>query len=424
MDQYRLGRRSFRIGKLVAVNLLILFVLLEGASLVFYFLKTKAFFYPRNQERIKAAASQFEIASPPGREGDLVYYQLHPYFGFICPPAYADLPFKRTSKDQFIIGIFGGSVARRFYMYEVVHHVLANALQPLPQFQGKEIVILKFANPAHKQPQQLLTLSYYLSIGQELDMVINIDGFNELAVSYLNDKAGVEVSMPNGIVVAPLISLANKEMAPEDLALSLEVLQLKKNVKQTANRLRRCRLSTAYMLRWIQARHFLNQYLAKSERLNQMKRQEGKDSLVYLKRVENPLGDPEVFERTLDVWRNSSVAMNDLLAARKIPYFEFIQPNQYYATRRQFSAEEEKIAFHDASPFKEPTIKGYPRLLARIDSVRDAGVIVFNAVNVFDETPDIVYMDSCCHYSDKGNEVFSRYVGQSLVTLLSASPAK
>jgi hypothetical protein len=410
--------------KLVAINLLVLFVFLESASLAFYFRKTKAFFYPRNKERIKAAASQFEIPSQPGREGDLLGYQLHPYFGFICPPAYADLPFKKTSKDQFIIGIFGGSVARRFYMYEVVHHVLAKTLQPLPQFQGKEIVILKFANPAHKQPQQLLTLNYYLSIGQELDMVINIDGFNELAVSYLNDKAGIEVSMPNGIIVAPLIALANKEMAPEDLELSLEVLQLKKNVKKTANLLRRCRFATGYMLRWAQARYLLKQYLAKSERLNQMKRQEGKDSLVYLKRVEKPLDDPEVFERTLDVWRNSSVAMNDLLVARKIPYFEFIQPNQYYATKRQFSEEEKKVAMHEASPFKEPTVKGYPRLLARIDSVREAGVTLFNGVNAFDEIGDAMYIDTCCHYTDAGNEVFSRFIGQSLVTYLSARPAK
>ena len=62
--------------------------------------------------------------------------------------------------------------------------------------------------------------------------------------------------------------------------------------------------------------------------------------------------------------------MNDLLAARKIPYFEFIQPNQYYATKRQFSADEKKIAFDENSTFKEPTIKGYPKLLARIDSVK------------------------------------------------------
>jgi hypothetical protein len=85
---------------------------------------------------------------------------------------------------------------------------------------------------------------------------------------------------------------------------------------------------------------FHKNYSPNSEQINQIKRQEKRDSLVYLKRVEKPLDDPEVFERTLDVWRNSSVAMNDLLVARKIPYFEFIQPNQYYATKRQFSEEE------------------------------------------------------------------------------------
>jgi len=424
MKQYRLVRSALKLFKLVAINLLVLFVLLESASLAFYFVKAKAFFYPRNQERIKAAASEFELAPNPGREGEAVGYQLHPYFGFISPPAYDDLPFKKTNKDQFVIGIFGGSVAHYFYMYEVVHHSLAKALQALPQFQNREIVILKFANQSHKQPQQLLTLNYYLSIGQELDMVINIDGFNEIALSYLNDKAGIELSMPNGIMFAPLISLANKELAPQDLALSLEVLQLKKSVRKSANRLRRCRFATSYMLRWVQARHLLNRYVAKSDQLNQMKRQEGKDSLVYFKRVETPLGDPDVFERTLEVWRNSSVAMNDLLVARKIPYFEFIQPNQYYATKRQFSADEEKIAFVKNSIFKEPTMKGYPRLLASIDSVREAGVALFSAANVFDETKEIVYKDRCCHYTDAGNEAFSRYIGQNLVTFLNARQAK
>jgi len=395
---------------------------MEIVSLAFYSLKTRHFFYPRNKEQMKATATQFEI-SEPGREGNLVNYQLHPYFGFIVPPSYAELPVIKTSKDQFIIGIFGGSVARCFYLYEVEHHILARELQSLPQFQNKEILILKFANPAHKQPQQLLTLNYYLSVGQELDMVINIDGFNELAVSYLNNKVGVEVSMPNGIVVAPLIALANKNISTEDLALSLEVLQLKKELHNTLNRLSECRLATCYTLSWVQAKYLFDQYRGKSQTLSQLKRKEGKDSLIYLKRVEKPLDGPETFERTLDIWRNSSLAMNDLLTARKIPYFEFIQPNQYYSTKRQFSADEKKIAFDENSPFKEPTVTGYPKLLAKLSSLRDSGVSVFNAVNVFDETRDMVYVDNCCHYTDAGNEVFSRYIGQSIVTALNTKPA-
>jgi hypothetical protein len=422
MERYPLVRSKLKLLKLGAINLLVLFVLLEILSLGFYFLKTRHFFYPRDKEKIKATTSQFEI-SEPGREEWTLDYQLHPYFGFITPPTYAGLPLKKTGKNQFIIGIFGGSVAKNVYNYEVKHHVLAKALQPLPQFQNKEIVILKFANPAHKQPQQLLTLNYYLSVGQELDMVINIDGFNEVALSYLNNQAGIEVSMPNGIIVAPLIALANKDLSAENLALSLEVLQLKNKLQNTLNRLNECRIATCYTLRWVQAKYLFNQYRGKSQTLSQLKREEGKDSLIYLKRVEKPLDDAEVFERTLDVWSNSSLAMNDLLTARKIPYFEFIQPNQYYPTNRQFSADEKKVAFDENSPFKEGTIKGYPKLLAKLSSLRNAGVSIFNAVNVFDETRDIMYVDNCCHYTDAGNEVFSRYIGQSIVTALNTKPA-
>src|SRR5882724_931932 len=182
MEKHRLVRSLLKFLKLAAINLLLLFTLLELVSLGFYFFQTRNFFCPINKDRIKASATPLEV-SEPDREFWTFDYQVHPYFGFITPPTYVGLPLKKTNKNQFIIGIFGGSVAQRFYDYEVEHHVLAKRFQSLPEFQNKEIVILKFANQAHKQPQQLLILNYYLSVGQELDMVINIDGFNEVALS-------------------------------------------------------------------------------------------------------------------------------------------------------------------------------------------------------------------------------------------------
>ena len=400
---------------------LVLFVLLEIVSLTFYASKARHFFYPRNKEQIKATATQFEIPET-GREDWMANFQLHPYFGFMVPKIFLDLPFKKTSEDQFIVGIFGGSVAHHFVNYELKHHVLTQMLQSLPQLRDKKIVILKFANPAHKQPQQLLTLNYYLSVGQELDMVINIDGFNELAVSYINNIGGIELSMPNGSVVAPIINLANKELSPTELTLSLEILQTKNNSKDTLSRLSDCRLATCYTLRWVQAKYLFNQYQAKSGAFNQLKREASKDSLIYLKRIERPLDDADAIDGAVEIWSNSSLAMSGVLNAEKIPYFEFIQPNQYYSTNRQFSADEKKIAFDEDSPFKEPALKGYPRLLPKISSLRAAGVQIFNAANVFDETRDIVYLDNCCHYNDAGNEIFSRYIGQSIVTALNTKP--
>ena len=419
MEKHGLVRRLFKLLRLVAINLLLLLILLELSALVFYFSQTRSFFYPVNKDRIKAGATQFEV-SGSNREAWTFDYQIHPYFGFITQRSYADLPLKRTNKDQFIIGIFGGSVAQEFCDYEFQHRVMAKSLQSLPEFENKQIVLIQFANQAHKQPQQLLILNYFLSLGQELDMVINVDGFNEVALSYLNNKVGTEVSMPNDYIYSPLVDLANKDVSSEQLGLSLEVLEMKDRLRNTANLLRECRWATCYMLRWTQAKYFLNQYREKSQRFSQLAGKEGKGSLVYLKKIERPLADEEVLERIVDVWFNSSRGINDVLAARKIPYFEFIQPNQYYPTKRQFSVEEMRIAFDEKSGYKQGTIKGYPKLLDRVNSLQSAGVKVFSAVNVFDETREIVYRDNCCHYNDRGNEVLARYIGQSIVTALNS----
>ncbi len=417
MEQHRLTRSAFKLLRLVAINLVLLFALLELASLGFFFFQTRSFFYPVNKDRIQANATLFQV-SGPDREGWTFDYQIHPYFGFVTQPSYAEFPLKKTSQDQFIIGIFGGSVAQEFCDYEFQHQVLAKMLQALPEFQDKKIVLLKFANQAHKQPQQLLTLNYFLSVGQELDMVINIDGFNEVALSYLNNEAGTDVSMPNDYIYSPLIALANKDLSGGHLELALEVLQLKNRVQYTHDRLSECRVATCYMLRWAQATYLLNQYRGKLQTFSQLKPETGKGALVYLKRNEKPLDDPEALESIVDLWFNSSLGMNDLLTARKIPYFEFIQPNQYYSTNRQFSADEKKIAFDEKSQYKKGTLKGYPKLLARVSSLQSAGVKVFNAANVFDETRDVVYRDACCHYNDAGNEILARYIGRSIVTVL------
>jgi len=408
--------------KLVAINLLLLFILLELISLGFYFSKTRTFFYPINKDRIKASATELNVE--PFRPAWTFDYQIHPYFGFMTPPSYDAFPFKKNSQRQFIIGIFGGSVAQQFCDYEAQHHVMAKLLAPLPEFQNREIVLLKFANQAHKQPQQLLTLNYFLSVGQEFDMVINIDGFNEVALSYLNNKAGTEVSMPNDYIFSPLITLANKDFSSEQLQLALQVLQLKLSLQDTLNRLSECRLATCYALRWAQAKYFLAQYREKSQTLDSLKRKEGKRSLIYLKKIDQPLDDPEALESIGNLWFNSSLGMNGVLAARKIPYFEFIQPNQYYSTNRQFSTDEKQIAFDEKSQYQEGTIKGYPKLLARVSNLQAAGVKVFSGVNVFDETSDIVYRDNCCHYNDLGNEILARYIGKSIVSALKTGPVK
>ena len=87
---------------------------------------------------------------------------------------------------------------------------LAATLARAPAFQARDVVPLCFSHEGYKQPQQLLILSYFLSIGQSFDVVVNIDGFNEVAISPLNDARGSDISMPSVMHMDPLTALVDQ----------------------------------------------------------------------------------------------------------------------------------------------------------------------------------------------------------------------
>ena len=65
-------------------------------------------------------------------------------------------------------------------------------------------------------PQQLLVLAYLLSVGQELDLAITIDGFNEVALGAYNNDRGQDISMPSPLHLDPLVALIDRStMTPE-----------------------------------------------------------------------------------------------------------------------------------------------------------------------------------------------------------------
>ncbi len=424
-------RKLLHLLKVVAINCLVLFVLLELFSVGAFLFERRELFYTRSRVKEQTIKAQVETELSLNSNNPSPVFQLHPYFGFVYRRSHVaeglptndfgfqtyDLPFRKSSNNQFIIGVFGGSVAELYSRYELENHLLAKALHELRDLQNKEVIILNFAAAAYKEPQQALVLNYFLALGQEFDIIINIDGFNETAISSWNNKNNVDLSMPAHFVALPLLELANKNFSAEDLTLTLELLQTKNQLRDALNQLYSCRLATCYTLRWLQVKYLISQYGQKSQALEQRKRDgPDNDSLIYLKTIKKPLDDAVVYNQIANVWANSSLAMRDLASARGIQYFHFIQPNQYYTTGRAFSEAEKKNAFDENSPFKIGVVKGYPKLLSRISSLQAAGVRVFNAVNVFDQVGDMVYVDNCCHYTSAGNEIFGNYVARTIVT--------
>ena len=146
-----------------------------------------------------------------------------------------------------MVGIFGGSGAAWFC--EGGSDRLGSRLAEAPSFRGREIVPLCFAHEGYKQPQQLLILSYFLSIGQELDLVVNIDGFNEVALSRLNDARGSDISMPSVMHMDPLTALLDQSSLTTEKVESLARIQgYRRRVNAAAERANGARSAAMYFV--------------------------------------------------------------------------------------------------------------------------------------------------------------------------------
>ena len=125
-----------------------------------------------------------------------------------------EYPFRKNSENQFIVGIFGGSVA--LWFCQIGAHRLVEQMKRDAFFGGKEIVPLCFSHEGYKQPQEAVVLAYFLSIGQPLDLVVNIDGFNDVALGSLNNERGLDFSMPSVQHLDPLINVVNQSTLTPD----------------------------------------------------------------------------------------------------------------------------------------------------------------------------------------------------------------
>lgn len=58
-------------------------------------------------------------------------------------------------------------------------------------------------------------------------MVINIDGFNEVALTFMNNREKVELSMPLADLTLPLINMANHTLSTEEMKAMIQINQIK-----------------------------------------------------------------------------------------------------------------------------------------------------------------------------------------------------
>lgn len=427
--------------QILLINLVVLLGLIEGISLAFYGLKAKEFFYTRKTNVVTQDSLEQSIINQTGiRLDDSVVERLHPFLGYIYKPGVIfrgfefqrelagnnygfaspyNYPVIKQSDRQFIIGIFGGSVASHYATQELEEDVLVKALKQLPELANKEIILLNFAQGGYKQPQQLLALSYFLALGQTFDLVINIDGFNEVALANMNVQENLAISMPSAQHILPLAKLTTNSFSQQELASIGKIQTYKDQIKSGLENLQTCKLATCYSINFVNTQYWLRQYHQEIQNFDASRTQAATDSqsLIYLN-PESSKSNAANFTQMAQLWATASIQMKQLIETQGGRYFQFLQPNQYLTTQRTFTPEEQNTAIRANHPYTSGVKQGYPELLQQSDRLQQNGVNFFNAITVLDAEPSTVYIDDCCHYNRLGRRIFANYIAESIVQTL------
>lgn len=93
------------------------------------------------------------------------------------------LDYTTVPKDEWVIGLFGGSLAFGDGIMGNENTVSAQTERFLREKTGQAVHVVNFAMPAWQYPQQLIAVERMLD---GLDAVVTLDGFNELIVPYWN----------------------------------------------------------------------------------------------------------------------------------------------------------------------------------------------------------------------------------------------
>ena len=402
---------------LIAINIVVFVGLAELAALGFYFVQHRKFFYTAD----KAIPS----ALPETARGELSADVLHPYFGPLHRPGVRpdtnnigfgstrSFPYVRATDRQYLVGIFGGSVARAFCDRGTPR--LIAALQRQPALAAREIVPLCFSHEGYKQPQQLIVLAYFLALGQQYDLVINIDGFNEVALGVRNNEQGRDITMPSPIHIDPLLNLIDQAtLTPARVQALARISHSKERLSWLIDRMRRNRSAAVHVALDRYYVFTMNRYKADVAAYDALPSNPPASSILLLTPPTKKRDGPGiVYDDIATGWTRASVLMHDLLAARGVPYLHVLQPNQYF-TNRAFSADEARVALNQGTPFKRAVEEGYPVLERAAATLGDKEQFL-DGTTAFDSERAAVYEDDCCHYTDRGYEILAELIAERAV---------
>ena len=318
-----------------------------------------------------------------------------------------------------VIGIFGGSFAAG--TSEHAQDEIVAQIRKVPELTRKNIIVQTLALGGYKQPQQLLALTYFLSLGAHFDVVITLDGFNEVTLAPAENAGVVFPFYPRGWparvgnVVDPFTLRAIAEMFSFD-----ERMQHRAMLFATTP----LRYSITANLIWRYSHlHLYNQRMAASRQLDEhIRTRQHEFGYIATGPSFHYSNDHAMFQALVDVWKSCSLQMHRLCAANDITYFHFLQPNQYVPGSKPMSQRERDIAFREDHLYRRGVEEGYPLLSKGGETLRKTGVNFQDLTMIFADHDELLYSDDCCHLTPEGYGMIGTRIGQAIADYFNSIP--
>jgi hypothetical protein len=344
---------------------------------------------------------------------------LHPYLGYEVLGGFGQLDSEMHAQlagdtaNAYVITILGGSVAQMFG--QLGGPRLAELIGADPRFAGKRIVFHEFARGGFKQPQQAEFLAYLLTLGLDTDAVIDIDGFNEVAIGMQNASLGTHPVFPSVPHWAHLV--AGGATDPKLLDLIAETRDVQRSIDSTAERALAWNLSWSAVLGDLALGRLA---LLRRERVALFTKYSRELRSPALRRVVSgpdcPADRADPLAACVRDWEQSSRTIGDMCRGRGLPYLHVLQPTLHDPEGKR-PTKAELASGGISKEWLDGVQRGYPLLREAGARLAAGGEHFFDATRVFADVTATIYFDNC-HFRERGNQMLAEAIAPAFLAAL------
>ena len=328
---------------------------------------------------------------------------------------------RSATEDDFVIGIFGGSVASGFATRGA--QALNDAVvRRRPELVGK-VRIINGAAGSYKQPQALLTLSELILADIPFDVVLEFDGLNEVAFGASTTRSGYHPLYPSIARYALAAEFAHHRPSDDVLTESAILLTGRRVTESVRN------LGTTGFFRHSELLKSIlgvtalqiETWTTTRERLFQSALQSG-DSGPRIARVDHECfadsSEWDCFEEIARIWARSSLLMDALAKSVGARYIHVLQPHLYRDGSKPLSEEEREKYYKPDSQGPRDSRDGYDYLLRWSPWLEEQGVNFMDLSLVYHDVEQTLYIDACCHLNNRAYAL----IAEPIAELITSSP--